>query len=48
MIWLKRIGKALGGLAALIALWLAVVVLVYSPVYVGRVLAWANRIKVTI
>ncbi len=42
MIWLKRIGKVLAGLAALIALWLVVAALVYSPVYVGRVLAWGE------
>jgi CubicO group peptidase (beta-lactamase class C family) len=42
LIWLKRIGKVLAGLAALIALWLVVAALVYSPVYVGRVLAWGE------
>lgn len=42
MIWLKRIGKTLAVLVGLIALWLAVAALVYSPVYVGRVLAWGE------
>lgn len=42
MIWLKRIGKVLGVLVALIALWLAVAALFYSPVYVGRILAWGE------
>lgn len=42
MIWLKRIGKVFAGLAALVALWLAIAALVYSPVYVGRVLAWGE------
>ena len=42
MIWLKRIGKVFAGLVALVALWLAVAALVYSPVYVGRVLAWGE------
>lgn len=36
MIRLKHIGKVLAGLAALIALWLVVAALVYSPLYVGR------------
>ena len=42
MIWLKRIGKVLAGLAALVALWLVVAALVYSPLYVGQVLAWGE------
>jgi len=42
MIWLKRIGKVLADLAALVALWLVVAALAYSPLYVGRVLAWGE------
>lgn len=42
MKWMKRVGVVFGVVVALIIVWLGAAAVIYSPEYVGRVLAWGE------